>query len=145
LQTTKYSRQRESIKDYLAHTKEHPTADTIYMKVRETYPNISLGTVYRNLNLLVEQGEVIKISCGDGSDHFDGTTRPHYHFICSTCKKVMDLPTLSLDHIDTLAGANFAGKIEGHSAFFYGACPECMAKTSNSLIQQPTSDEIADK
>lgn len=139
MQTIKYSRQRESIKDYLAHTKEHPTADTIYMKVREAYPNISLGTVYRNLNLLVDQGEVLKISCGDGSDHFDGTTAPHYHFICNNCKRVLDLPVLNLEHINTLAGANFAGKIEGHNAFFYGLCPECTAKSSNGSNQQAAS------
>ena len=58
----KYSRQRESIKEYLANTKEHPTADMVYAKVRTEYPNISLGTVYRNLNLLADIGEVNKIT-----------------------------------------------------------------------------------
>ena len=59
--TLKYSRQRESIKNYLLHTEEHPTADTVYMHVREEFPNISLGTVYRNLNLLAETGDALKI------------------------------------------------------------------------------------
>ena len=58
----KYSRQREAIKHYLASTKEHPTADTVYMHVKKEFPNISLGTVYRNLNLLTDIGEAIKIS-----------------------------------------------------------------------------------
>lgn len=62
----KYSRQREVIKEYLMSTKEHPTADTVYMHIREQSPNISLGTVYRNLNLLTELGEIKKITCGDG-------------------------------------------------------------------------------
>ena len=62
----KYSRQREAIKHYLASTKEHPTADTVYMHVKKEFPNISLGTVYRNLNLLTDIGEAIKISTPDG-------------------------------------------------------------------------------
>ena len=58
----KYSRQRESIKEYLRHTTEHPTADTVYGNIRKLYPNISLGTVYRNLSLLVDLGEIRKLS-----------------------------------------------------------------------------------
>ncbi len=122
---TKYSRQREAIKDYLAQTKEHPTADTVYMHIRKIYPNISLGTVYRNLNLLAEQGEILKINCQDGCDRFDGNPKPHYHFICSKCGKVMDLEMESIDHINVIAGAGFHGRIIGHVTFFYGLCPEC--------------------
>ena len=74
--TLKYSRQRESIKNYLASTTEHPTADTVYMHVKEEFPNISLGTVYRNLNLLTDLGEAVKITTPDGGDRFDGDVRP---------------------------------------------------------------------
>lgn len=121
----KYSRQREAIKEYLAHTKEHPTADTVYMNIRKVYPNISLGTVYRNLNLLVEHGEIIKINCRDGSDRFDGNLDSHYHLICNECKRVIDIEMESMDHVNKIAGAGFNGKIEGHEIFFYGLCPEC--------------------
>lgn len=121
----KFSRQRESIKDYLSSTKDHPTADTVYMYVRESFPNISLGTVYRNLNLLVEQKEAIKVECGDGLDHFDATCTPHYHFICRKCKRVMDLDLSSIDHINTLANSNFTGSIETHCVYFSGLCPDC--------------------
>ncbi len=121
----KYSRQREAIKEFLAHTKEHPTADTVYMHIRETYPNISLGTVYRNLNLLAEQGEIIKINCQDGSDRFDSNHKPHYHFVCKSCGKVSDIEMEPLDHIVRIAGAGFEGKVEGHVTYFYGICPEC--------------------
>ena len=78
----KYSRQREAIKNYLEGRKDHPTADMVYTAIREVYPNISLGTVYRNLTLLAKQGEISKISCGETSDRFDIRTDPHYHFIC---------------------------------------------------------------
>lgn len=121
----KYSRQRESIKEYLAHTKEHPTADTVYQNLRTIYPNISLGTVYRNLNLLSEQGEILKLSCGDGRDRFDATITPHYHFLCRECNGVYDLEMNDIEHINIIAGANFDGEIEGHSTFFYGKCASC--------------------
>ena len=121
----KYSRQREAIKEFLAHTKEHPTADTVYMHIREKHPNISLGTVYRNLNLLVEQGEIIKINCQDGSDRFDGNPKPHYHFLCKDCGRVSDIEMESIDHILKIAGAGFGGRVEGHVTYFYGLCPEC--------------------
>jgi Fur family transcriptional regulator, peroxide stress response regulator len=121
----KYSRQREAIKEYLANTKEHPTADTVYMHIRKKHPNISLGTVYRNLNLLAEQGEIIKVNCQDGSDRFDGNSNPHYHFLCKSCGKVSDIEMESIDHILKIAGAGFGGKVEGHVTYFYGTCPEC--------------------
>lgn len=125
--TTKYSRQREAIKEYLASTKEHPTADTVYTHIRKIYPNISLGTVYRNLSLLAEQGEILKINCHDGSDRFDGNPKPHYHFLCNECGKVLDIAMESIDHINVIAGAGFQGKVEGHVTFFYGKCPECLS------------------
>ncbi|QHQ60146.1 transcriptional repressor [Anaerocolumna sedimenticola] len=125
--TTKFSRQRESIKEYLSQTKEHPTADTVYMHIREKYPNISLGTVYRNLNLLVDLGEIIKLSPGNGSDRFDGNPLPHYHFVCTECSCVQDLDIVpgALDHINRIAEAGFNGEIQGHSVFFYGKCSNC--------------------
>ncbi len=124
----KYSRQREAIKEYLMNTKEHPTADTVYMNIRAAYPNISLGTVYRNLNLLAEQGEILKINCQDGCDRFDGNAELHYHFLCKTCGRVLDIDMEPIEHINVIAGAKFAGKVEGHVTFFYGQCPECSDK-----------------
>ncbi len=123
---TKYSRQREAIKEYLAHTKEHPTADIVYMNIRNVYPNISLGTVYRNLNLLAEQGEILKINCRDGSDRFDGNPMLHYHFICNECGRVIDLDMDSIEQINKIANADFTGRIDGHVTFFYGVCPQCI-------------------
>lgn len=124
----KYSRQREAIREYLMHTKEHPTADMVYMSIRAVYPNISLGTVYRNLNLLAQKGEIIKINCQDGSERYDGNVMPHYHFLCNRCRRVYDLEMESIDYINKIAGADFNGRIEGHVTFFYGICPECLDK-----------------
>jgi Fur family peroxide stress response transcriptional regulator len=121
----KYSRQREAIRNYLCGTNEHPTAETVYSSIREIYPNISLGTVYRNLNLLVDTGEINRICCGDGLDRFDYNTSQHYHFICSSCGCVMDLELESLEEINRIAASQFGGTIEGHSTYFYGKCPKC--------------------
>lgn len=121
----KYSRQREVIKDFLCTRRDHPTADMVYMNVRQQYPNISLGTVYRNLTLLTERGEIRKISVGDGVDHFDADTSPHNHFICKRCGSVIDLEMESIEHISESARQNFDGHIEGHVTYFYGICGDC--------------------
>lgn len=105
--------------------KDHPTADVVYANVRKEYPNISLGTVYRNLALLSKRGEIMKISTGNGPDRFDGNPLPHYHFICKNCGSVMDLEMESIDQINKTANANFGGVVEGHVAYFYGICEDC--------------------
>lgn len=85
-----YSRQREMIIDFLKSSKEHPTAETILEKVREFDPLVARGTVYRNLNLLAETGEIIKIPALDGGDRFDYIHEKHSHAICKKCGKVID-------------------------------------------------------
>lgn len=124
----KYSRQREAIKEYLMSTKEHPTADTVYMHIREQNPNISLGTVYRNLNLLTEIGEIQKLTCGDGSDRFDATTEQHYHVMCKCCNGVSDLDLDPVKEINEAAQQIYGGCIDTHSILFYGTCKTCMEK-----------------
>lgn len=123
--TLKHSRQREMIKDFLMTRKDHPTADVVYMNVRQQNPNISLGTVYRNLTLLADIGEIRRLRVGDGVDHFDADTSPHYHFVCSECGCVSDLEMDSIEEITEIAGANFDGYIAGHITYFYGTCGKC--------------------
>lgn len=131
LATLKYSRQRESIKNYLASTNEHPTADTVYMHVKQEFPNISLGTVYRNLNLLTDLGEAVKITTPDGGDRFDGDIRPHNHFFCTSCKRVLDI-NMDMDNITELnevAAKDFDGIIDFCTMTFYGKCGNCIKKS----------------
>lgn len=128
--TLKYSRQRASIREYLIHTNEHPTADTVYLHVKNEFPNISLGTVYRNLNLLADMGEALKITTPNGGDRFDGRTDPHYHVTCVCCGNVFDLE-LPLEHrvkINSLANEHYDGQIDSHSITFTGTCPHCLKK-----------------
>lgn len=124
----KYSRQRQSIQNYLATSFDHPTADMVYMHVKNEYPNISLGTVYRNLNLLTDMGEAIKINTPNGGHRFDGHTAPHNHFICTECGAVVDLEMNEISDVQTLSGEQFAGCIESHSTVFFGKCGECTIK-----------------
>lgn len=124
----KYSRQRECIKQFLASRHDHPTAETVYLNVKQDFPNISLGTVYRNLSLLTELGEIQKISTGISPDRFDGNPAPHYHFFCRKCGCVMDLDMEGIDHINILAGSQFDGEIEGNITYFYGKCANCLKK-----------------
>ena len=102
-----------------------------YASIREEFPNISLGTVYRNLNLLVELGEVQKLTFGDGKDHFDADTSLHYHFVCRSCGAVIDLPMEPLSAIDQKAQACTAGQVEDHTIFFFGRCADCCRKNQH--------------
>lgn len=126
--TLKYSRQRESIQQFIKTRKNHPTADMVYANIRELYPNVSLGTVYRNLALLTELGEIRKISITDGGDRFDGNTLPHYHFICTKCHDISDVKMDEMKEMNQLAGKDFEGTIEGHLLQFYGTCSRCKNK-----------------
>ena len=130
----RYSRQRQVIKDFLMTRKDHPTADTVYMNVRNEYPSISLGTVYRNLSLLADIGEIRRLRFHDGVDHFDADTSPHYHFVCTECGSIVDLKTDSLDHIVDAAGSGFDGEIQGHVTYFHGICGNCK-KTSRARLR----------
>ena len=125
----KHSKQRDMIKAFLIGRKDHPTAEFIYTNVRKENPNISLGTVYRNLTLLADLGEIKRLRPGDGVDHFDADTSPHHHFICNKCGSVIDLETQNMEQLQELAVTGFKGRITGYVTYFYGTCENC---TSNS-------------
>lgn len=124
----KHSKQRDSIKAFLATRKDHPTADIVYTNVRQSLPNISLGTVYRNLTLLADIGEIARIRVGDGVDRFDYDTSPHYHFVCSECGCVIDLDLPMTEHLAKAVQEDFDGEIEGQMTYFYGRCNNCLSK-----------------
>ena len=128
MKTLKYSRQRESIKACLMSRHDHPTADAVYASIRKEFPNISLGTVYRNLNLLVDLGEVRRVTIGDGKDHFDADTGTHYHFVCRRCGSITDLPLEPFADLESKAQTCANGRVESHSMDFFGVCSDCMAR-----------------
>ena len=122
----KYSKQRAVIKEFLQDRKDHPTADVVYTNVRKAYPNISLGTVYRNLMLLSDMGEIQRLRVGDGSDHFDPNTNEHNHFVCRQSGDDLDLEMDDISGTDQTAAKNFRGKIDGQRIYFYGICEKCL-------------------
>lgn len=124
----KHSKQREAIKLYLMSRKDHPTAEAVYAHVKGEYPNISLGTVYRNLTFLVDNGQAIKVPCDEGSVHFDANVQPHPHFQCRKCGAIIDLDFDGTEYeqaLNNAAAAGFKGTVEGNVTFFYGLCPSC--------------------
>ena len=126
--TLKHSRQRDCIKEFLMGRYDHPTADMVYAHVREEFPHISLGTVYRNLSLLSEIGEIRKITC-DGPDRFDANVEPHYHFTCTHCGAVEDLEFETNPSFEHLAPKNFGGSINWIDLSFSGTCEDCTKKS----------------
>lgn len=127
----KYSRQREAIIRYLHGRTDHPSAEKIYRDLRLEYPNISLGTVYRNLNLLSESGHLLRIPMDNASDRFDPDTHPHYHFVCRQCGCVEDIPMTVMNSLNQLAEAHVGGQVETHSLIFHGLCTPCSQKQSD--------------
>ena len=120
----KYSRQRESIKKYLCGREDHPTADMVYTGIRREFPNVSLGTVYRNLSLLVELGEIRKIAT-EGADRFDAKLVPHHHFICKNCGCVLDVMVPVEDPVRKVDLLWEYGDVEECRLEFRGVCRTC--------------------
>ena len=121
----KYSVQRESIKIFLASRTDHPTADVVYDELRKDFPNLSLGTVYRNLSLLESLGDITKIAISDGADRYDANTCAHDHFICRKCGVVQDIAVESINHIKDAVNEDFDGIIDGYHIQFHGLCAKC--------------------
>jgi Fur family peroxide stress response transcriptional regulator len=125
LKKSKNSRQRELILQILRSTKSHPSANWIFEKARKQISNISLGTVYRNLNMLKEEGRIREISFGKGIGLYDGDLRNHDHVCCVVCGRVEDAPHLSqpvqFDEIEKLMGYS----LQAHRLEFFGVCPQC--------------------
>lgn len=120
------TKQRRVILDVLRSTDKHPTADWIYDKVRNVMPRISLGTVYRNLRVLKETGEILELNYGSTYSRFDGNPRLHYHFVCSNCGQVFDVPLPPLDSIDRQVTETLDAEVDFHRLEFYGKCRFCM-------------------
>ena len=130
IKTYNYSRQREAIYRFLLHRKDHPTAETIYQHVRQEYPRISLGTIYRNLSLLEETGQIQKVPSDDSRDHYDADISCHPHFVCTCCHRVLDLKMDDLGFLNTLASQGFDGEILRSQLTFYGLCGDCKCSKS---------------
>ncbi len=127
----KYSKQRAEILKTVTENRIHPTADTVYTLMREKMPDISLGTVYRNLNLLAENGDIRKIPVPNGSDRFDSRMNPHEHMICTECGEVFDIDMDIMSNVKPLADREHNFDVSSCSLTVYGICAKCAEKNKN--------------
>ena len=119
------SNRRDAILKVLRENRTHPTADEVYCLVREQYPNVSLGTVYRNLKYFVQQGLVNTLETTDACLHYDGDTEAHCHFICEKCGKIIDV----FESVEPPCKLNEHGvSVTSSKAVFYGVCADCNKK-----------------
>ena len=125
-----YSRQREIILKTLRANPVHPTADELHGMVREHDPNISMATVYRNLNQLAGAGKVLKIANPDGADRFDGNIARHNHAICTRCGRMFDI-MVPLPDVCRAANAQHEIFVDGVSMLFSGICAICAQAQRN--------------
>ena len=123
-----YSKQREIIYNTLKENVVHPTAEYIHSVLKETYPEIGIATVYRNLNKLAGRGEILKIEGLEAKAHFDHNTFDHHHFICRECGRVFDImPEVAPEFIrKTEEQTGF--KITKAEIAFEGICKDCLEK-----------------
>ena len=121
-----YSQQRELIMDALKSSKEHPTADELYSAVRGN--GISLATVYRNLNQLVDCGRVMRIAVPHGADRFDPVNDGHFHMTCEVCGSISDIPQEAVPDICGAVRENTGMDIRSERILFYGVCNACKHK-----------------
>ncbi len=121
------SRQRDLILQTLRSVDTHPTADELYGMVRTKMPRISLGTVYRNLDVLSDHGEIQKIELAGTQRHYDGTPEPHLHVRCERCDRVADVPGEAPSNLPSVVpeGMGSGFRITGYHFELTGVCPEC--------------------
>ena len=128
-----YSKQRNLILSALQEHKHHPTADQIYNIVKEKDPNISLATVYRNLNQLAENGIIQKVEHIDTQAHFDHTLEDHYHFICSECSCIIDIDCNIVSNLNQQLLDKENLLVENTDISFHGLCPKCRNKQQKTV------------
>ncbi len=121
-----FSRKRAAILEALRGTACHPTADWVYGQLKPRFPDLSLGTVYRNLHYFCETGQAVSLGVVAGYERFDARTEPHHHLVCAGCGGVVDVfgDVMGPKVLEELSNASGC-KIEGASVHFYGLCPEC--------------------
>ena len=124
---TRYSKKREAILNAIRSSDAHPSAELIYQSLKTTHPDLSLGTVYRNLLFFQRQGTIQSVGVVHGQERFDAVTAPHSHFVCSHCGAVIDLHKIPMDaNLNRAVREQYGFEVERHELTFYGKCNVCM-------------------
>ena len=127
--STKQFRKRNAILSFLRQTDTHPSAEMVFNHLKPEYPDLSLGTVYRNLSMFKNQGEIMSIGTVNGVERFDGNTMPHVHFVCTGCEAVADLPQISVPDALNQEAVNLTGGcVDMCQLTFVGQCSQCIKK-----------------
>lgn len=125
----RYSKQREAIYNAVQNTKSHPTAEWVYDKVRQDLPTISLGTIYRNLNYLVDKGAIREVILDDNVTRYDGNYEQHFHCICEKCGTIYDVELDTNSVIAQISRQISDFSVQSHKLEIYGICQKCKNDT----------------
>ncbi len=124
---TKHFRKRDAILTYLRETKEHPSAETVYASLKPQIPDLSLGTVYRNIALFKQQGQIISLGSVNGVERYDGNINPHVHFVCTGCGSICDLHGLQVpQELNESAAKEADAQVDHCHLTFHGRCRTCV-------------------
>lgn len=133
---TRYSKKREAILAAIRGTTCHPSAEWVYQTLKPDHPDLSLGTVYRNLVFFQQTGAIQSVGVVKGQERFDGDTTPHSHFICNGCGAVLDLNQLKLNtQLDQEISKQYGLAVERHELTFYGLCQSCMQQNNEEELK----------
>ena len=134
--STKHFRKRDAILQYLQSVTDHPSAEKVFTQLKAQIPDLSMGTVYRNLNLFKQQGLAVSVATIKGVERFDGNTGPHVHFICQECDAVIDLMDMEIpDSLKSVAEHSSGGQVAECQLCFTGICQDCLEKLSQGGSQ----------
>ncbi|HDS15641.1 MAG TPA: transcriptional repressor [Proteobacteria bacterium] len=123
------TQQRLEIFKTLVNSKDHPTAETLYLELRKNMPTISLDTIYRNLHTMEEHGLISRVVTGQSQARFEGNIEPHHHMICTACHKITDISWATFDQLEIPEQYRTWGRMLYKQATITGICRDCL-KTS---------------
>ena len=121
----KQFKKRNAILQCLRSSNDHPSAEMVHQMLRQSYPDISLATVYRNLNLFKQQGLISSLANVHGTERFDPETTPHVHFVCDNCDRILDLEQITIPEELTQQVDSTGCRVSGCNLTFTGICREC--------------------
>jgi Fur family peroxide stress response transcriptional regulator len=132
----KNSKQRERIYETIRSSKTHPTAQEVYDRLKKEMPSLSLGNVYRNIAILLEEERIQGGEFGSGTVRYDAVTDAHYHFVCESCGRVSDFAMPPQHELTAEARRHSPHRVAGHTIRFFGVCADCAAAEAGKSIKR---------